>query len=162
MLNLRFVSSVSFSESWRHQFVCYPKWSDLLDGQRDADTDLQWPRGNSGRHHTGTLTSQVFGCSSDISGVAIHRYADFSGVVLGFSAVNTRGRQYTGTLISQVLYRDFLQSYQGKAIHRYVDFSGVVLGCSSVISGILRYADFSGVVLGCSSVIPGEGNTQVR
>ena len=75
---------------------------------------------------------------------------------------HTRGRQYTGTLTSQVLYWDVLQSYQGKATHRYADFSGVVLGHSSVISGINRYADFSGVVLWSSSVIPGEGNTQVR
>ena len=58
-MKMAFFWSVSFSDSWRHQFVCHPKWSDHLDGQRDADTDLQWPRGNSGRQHTGTLTSQV-------------------------------------------------------------------------------------------------------
>ena len=92
-MKMAFFWSVSFSDSWRHQFVCHPKWSDHLDGQRDADTDLQWPRGNSGRQHTGTLTSQV-------------------------------------------LYWDVLQSYQGKATHRYADFSGVVPGCFSVRSGL--------------------------
>ena len=76
MMKMAFFWSVSFSDSWRHQFVCHPKWSDLLDGQRDADTDLQWPRGNGGRQHTGTLTSQcctgmffshIRGCNTQVN-----------------------------------------------------------------------------------------------
>ena len=72
-------------------------------------------------------------------GKATHRYADFSGVVLGRCSV--------------IL-----------GIHRYTDFSGVVLGLLQSCQGRAthRYADFSGVALGCCAVMPGEGNTQVR
>ena len=89
MLNLHFVSSVSFSDSWRYHFDCLPKWNDHLDGQRYGDTDLQWPCGNSGRQHTGTLTSRVlyWNVLQSYQGKAIHRYADFSGVILGRSSV---------------------------------------------------------------------------
>ena len=88
-MKMAFFWSVSFSDSWRHQFVCHPKWSDLLDGQRDADTDLQWPRGNSGRQQTGTLTSQVL-------------YRD---VLQSY-----QGLQYTGESFS--LMYEFVQSDQ--------------------------------------------------
>ena len=72
-------------------------------------------------------------------GKATHRYADFSGVVLGRCSVTLGIHRYTD--FSGVVL-GLLQSCQGRATHRYADFSGVVLGCCAVILGIHRYADF--------------------
>ena len=115
-MKMAFFWSASFSDSWRHQFVCHPKWSDLLDGQRDADTDLQWPRGNGGRQHTGTLTSHVLYWDVFQSYHGL-QYTGKSFSLLYEVVQTDQGLQYTGksfSLLYEVVQADQGLQYTGE------------------------------------------------